>query len=451
MTKPYRYQLDGAKRLQDLKGRALLADEMGLGKSLQVILWLQNNPQARPCVIVCPASLKWNWQKELSIHAGWHGEILESTTPHKNGLHRPAIVIINYDVLKPWLPWLLTLRPQTIVLDECHMLQSRKTLRTRSCRILCRSVPHVLALSGTPLTSRPADMWPTLNILRADLFPSFWEFAQSYCDLKRNPWGWEWKGAKDLPALHKLLTNKVMIRRKKADVLTELPAKRRFVVPLEIKDRKEYTEAHRDLISWLRKQGKGQHRSAARAEGLARFGHLKQLAAWLKLDAVEDWIDNWLEESEGKLIIFAHHRQVIHRLREKYSKISVMVWGDTPGKMRQRAVDQFQLDRRTRLFIGQLDAAGIGINLTAAEGVAFAELGWKPSQHTQGEDRAHRIGQARSTGNWYLVARDTIEERICRLLNDKQKVLDEVLDGGNGEDFDIYNQLMEQLVEGKSD
>ncbi len=446
MTKLYKYQKDGVRSLEQFNGRALLADEMGLGKTLQALYYMKRNKRS-PVIVICPASLKYNWAREAAIHVNEHAEVLEGTKPPKKKVFKQnPFVIINYEILGPWLDYLIDLDPELVILDECQYVKNRRAKRTRYVKQLIKGVPHVLALSGTPLTNRPAELWTTLNMVRPDLFKSFMAFALKYCNARRNPWGWEYKGAKNLDQLHEILSGNCMVRRRKVDVLKDLPAKSRHVVPVPLDNRKEYDEAEDDLVAWLGKFSKQKANTAARAERLVRMGYLKRLAAELKMKAVTNWIDTFLEETEEKLVVFAIHKKMIKELKERYPQ-SVVVTGSVTGKNRQRAVDKFQKNKQTRLFIGNLTAAGVGLTLTASSTVVFAELGWTPGEHTQGEDRIHRIGQQQPSTCYYIIGVDTIEERLCRIIQEKQTVLSATLDGGTvNEELDIFDQLQREIT-----
>jgi len=446
MTKLYRYQKRGVLQLEKLGGRVLLADEMGLGKTIQALYYFKRNKMS-PVVVICPASLKYNWAREAAVHIKERAEILEGTKPPKKKVFKQnPFVIINYEILGPWLEYLVDLEPKLVILDECQYIKNRQAKRTRYVKQLCKSVPHVLALSGTPLTNRPAELWTTLNIIRPDLFKSFMSYALEYCAAQRKPWGWEYKGARNLPELHEILITNCMVRRRKVDVLKDLPAKARHAVPVPLENRKEYDEAEEDLILWLSKYSKQKATSAARAQRLVKMGYLKRLAAELKLKAVMDWIDTFLEETDDKLVVFAIHKNIIQQLKERYPGC-VTVTGQVTGKKRQRSVDKFQRHKGTRLFIGNLQAAGIGLTLTAASTVLFAELGWTPGEHIQGEDRIHRIGQQYKSTCYYLIGVNTIEERLSRIIQEKQAVLSATLDGGTiDEQLNIFDQLQEELT-----
>jgi SWI/SNF-related matrix-associated actin-dependent regulator 1 of chromatin subfamily A len=409
VTVPYPFQLRGVRQLHRFGGRALLADEQGLGKTFQTYLYCSRHPEQKPVVVVCPASLKFVWEREARRHFGWRAEVLSGTKPPgvSLALSTASLVVLNYDILWPWIPWLKNLKPKLVVLDECQYISGRHTKRTKGVEKLCEGVPHVLALSGTPLTNRPAELFPTLHLLRPDLFPSFYPYGHRYCGAKRNPFsgGMDYKGSSNLEELHKILLENLMVRRRKVDVLKELPSKTRCVVPLELPDYGEYNRALEDFLGWLGER-----------------------------------------KCDRKLVIFAVHKEVISKLRKHFGKGCVVVDGSTSLKNRRAAVDAFQGSRGCRVFIGNIKAAGKGLTLTAASDVAFAELDWTPGAHLQAEDRAHRIGSKEAVFIHYLVAKGTIEEHLVELLQSKQGTLSAVLDGGSrGEDLDIFDRLTERL------
>jgi len=446
MTKAYKYQKEGAKQIAKFKGRALLADEMGLGKSYQALRWYVKDGKG-PLVIVCPASLKYNWANECAIHFGLQAEILEGRTPPRKSLIKHKIVIINYDILGPWLPFLKRMKAKTMILDECHYVKNPQAMRTKYVRYLCTIVKYVIALSGTPLTNRPAELWPILHMLKPKKFKSFFKYAWRYCEPKKRRWGWEYKGAANLKHLHKKISKICMIRRTTNQVLKDLPPNRRHMVPLAIGDEASYREARDNFLQWLRKQNAKKATKARSAERLVQIGYLKRLAAELKLKQVQDWVDSFLVESDEKLILFAYHKPIIKRLKSIYNP--PVIDGKVRGKKRHNALEKFQTNPATRILLGNYTAMGIGLNITAANHAAFVEMPWTPGEINQCEKRINRIGQKKRTNSYFLIAKGTIEEDICRITQDKQSILDQTIDGADGiSEFNIYNQLEQILLQG---
>lgn len=452
-TELFKYQAKGIRSMLKLGARVLLADEMGLGKTVSSLGYAdatQDRYDRRPVVIICPAVVKYNWQREIKTHLGRPSVVLE----HRRSSKVPAsrFYIVNYQILgdpkkkKSWARYLKQLNPWLVIIDECQAIKSRTTLTYQNVQAFCKPIPHLVALSGTPLVNRPSELWPVLNLLRPDKWPKFFQFAVKHCNPEKKPWGWEYKGAERLDELHEDLLMWCMVRRLKEDVLTDLPAKVRAVETLPIANPKQYAAAVADFLRWLRTNFKGKATKAKRAEKLVKTGYLLRLAAELKLPAVIEWIRLWLEDNPGKLIVFGLHKFVLKAIKDAFPGITVHVDGSVTARKRQDAFDAFTKDPKCRLLAGNLVAAGAGWNGTAASAVAFVELDWRPGLHKQGEDRIHRIGQTGTAFIHYLVGHGTIEERMCQILEAKQKVIDATLDGGEVLDsLNVYSELSAEL------
>ncbi|MBU1067228.1 DEAD/DEAH box helicase [Patescibacteria group bacterium] len=458
-AKAYQYQKEGVLDVEDFLdagGGALLADDMGLGKTLQA-LWLlcrQRLGGMFPALVVCPASVKYMWEHEALEHVRLRAQVLEGRTPPAGRLGLiPKLMIINPDILMSWLPYLCRINLQTLVLDECQYFTNPRAKRTKAAIDLARRVPYRVALSGTPLTNRPAELFPTLHMLRPDVFRSFYSYAHRFCNPRRTPWGWDYKGAENIPQLHALLKRTCMVRRLKEDVLKDLPAKVRRVVPMDLVDRNEYAHASADFVGWLRKNyDKSRLTSALRAAAVTRIGYLLRLAARLKARNVVEWANEFLSEyPDEKLVLFAVHQKMIGVLQRRVKAKHITVDGNVVGRRRKLAVDQFRKDKQTRLFIGNIKAAGTGVDglQEVCSTAAFCELWWRPGDHIQAEDRIHRIGQDGVAWVNYLVAGGTIEEDLCRIIQTKQEVIRATLDGQIYDgDMDVFNQLIEVLENG---
>jgi len=442
-NKAYKYQLEAVRRIEHFNGRALLADEMGLGKTIEALLWIRRHPKRRPVIIVCPASLKWMWKSFVRRVLRVSCKILYGTTPLS--LKKTYdFLIINYEILQYWVNDLKKLNPKILIIDECHYIKNHKAQRTKAVRTL-KDIPYIIAISGTPLTNRPAELYNTIHLLRPDIFEAKLPFTIRYCNRKWTPWGWDISGASHLDELHTKLKSTMMIRRLKKDVLKELPDKIRHTIPLEI-ERKEYDEAVHNFVKWLSKISTAKAKRAAKAEQLVKMGYLKRLAAELKMKLVISWIDDFLEETEGKIVLFCFHRKIIDILYDNYKKTCVVIDGSVTGIDRKKAVRSFQKDKRIRIFIGNIKAAGVGITLTAASSLAFVEMDWVPGNHTQAEDRIHRIGQKNTANIYYLIAKDTIEAALCKVIQKKQKVLAATLDGKTKvNELNVFDSLLKEI------
>lgn len=440
--KLFPFQEEGLSFIEKKDGRVLLADEMGLGKTIQALAYLQLHPEKRPAIIVCPASLKLNWKKEIDEGMSTPEviQILEGKTINKK--IEGSILIINYDILDAWNEHLKALHPMVIIADECHYFKNNKSLRTKAIKKLAKGVPHFLALSGTPIVNRPIEIYNAVKIIDPYLMPNFFSYAKEFCGAKHNGFGWDFGGATNIEKLHKLLTESLMIRRKKKDVLKDLPDKVRSFIPIELKNRSEYNEVKNNFIDFI-KQTKGEEAAekVSNAETLVQIEYLKQAAVNGKMDSVIEWVADFLNTGE-KLIVFATHKTAIDRLMEEFKNKAVKIDGSVSTVNRNKAVELFQNNDSIRLFIGNIKAAGVGLTLTAASNVAFIELPWTPGDLVQAEDRCHRIGQKNSVSIYYLLAERTIEEEIATLLDSKRKVLDAVIDGTVTEDESLLTELI---------
>lgn len=447
-TKPLPYQREGILRIEQAGRRTLLADEMGLGKTLQALWVMRRSPDCFPAVVVCPAMVKYAWQLQAAVHTGLRANVLEGQKPPtRRAIFTGNLFVLNYDILQHWLPWLNKLKPKMLILDECQNLTNPRTIRTKAARTLARSCPYVLAMSGTPLQNRPAELYPILNMIWPGVFDSFIDYATLYCKPTRRPWGMEYKGATRLPELNRRLTGLGMIRRLKADVLKELPEQITQVTPTTLKDQEQYDEAKADFHKWLRRHHPERYSAATRAEELSQMGYLLKLVARLKMPAIAAWIDAYLRDTEEKLVVFAHHRALVAALHKRYLKTSVVVDGGTPARDRQTAVDRFQLDPKVRVFVGN-KAAIAGPTLTAATNVLFVEMYWRGTDHAQAAARLHRIGQHQTTWAHYLIARGTIEEYMCEIVQRKMGIVTGVLDGRAVDTtLSVHDLLLERLRE----
>lgn len=457
------YQKAGANRLAgELGMNGLLADEMGLGKSAQALaaLWA-NRKTAFPALVVCPGSLKYNWAREAEM---WLPDInvrvLNGQTKRKSYKCREPyeITIINYDILadrgipgnlnfhKGWGALLKTAGFKTVIFDECHKIKNPKAKRTTSIMNMCQLIPNRIALSGTPIESRPIEFFTTLQLVAPKLFPNYWQFGVRYCGDVSN-YGVRFNGASNTQELNDILTDNCMIRRRKADVLADLPAKQRQVIPVQI-NMTEYEKAERMFVDMVADTD-GHIDNEQRIGILAQIEKCKQAAVLGKMKQAIEFIENYLETGK-KLVVFATHIFTLDMLQKEFKNISVRVDGSVTGLKRQQAVDKFQNDDNIKLFLGNIKAAGVGLTLTAASDTLTLELGWTPGEHEQAEDRVHRIGQkADSVMAYYMIAQGTIEQKIMQILDEKRVVLAQVLDGETVSQSSMLTALLDEYIENK--
>lgn len=446
MTELREFQKEGLRQIYQFRGKVLLADEMGLGKTIQALSWIRRIPNHRPVVVVTPASLKYVWQAEAALHFGMRTEVLEGHA--KKGSHLPGdVIILNYEILKSWLPLLLAAKPRCVILDEIHYVKSKGAQRTKASAILVKDVPSRLGLSGTPLTNRPIELWSVLRMIRPDIFPDEMKYAWRYCKPRYTPWGWTFDGADHLPELHRILREQCMIRRLKKDVLKELPDKTRRVIPVRLDSIVEYQKAANDFLGWLKAISPAAAMRAKKSQALVKIGYLLRLVAKLKLEQTGRWIEEFFVNHPGeKLVAFTMWTVVIDALKARFPD-AVIVDGRVTGRLRQESIRKFQSNKKVCLLLGNWKAAGVGLTMTAAANCAALDVPWTPGDLVQGEDRLHRIGQKKKVIIHYLMAMDTIEEKQIKILMKKSSILDAVLNGQTEEaDLDVFKELIRELT-----
>jgi SNF2 family DNA or RNA helicase len=420
--------------------RSFLADEQGLGKTIEALAAIEADG-AYPAIVVCPASLKLNWMREI---ARWvparSAQMLDGS---RGAVAVADVTVVNYDIVAGRLEALTALAPRAVVLDESHYCKNPGAKRTQSAQRLCAAVPRegmVLALTGTPLMNRPPELISQLRILgRLGDFGSGAQFGQRF------------RGPDAHRRLHWHLRARCFARRLKADVLPQLPAKTRAVVPVALDNETEYRLAEEDVIAWLRSQPldlrelDAKVAAALRAERLVRLNTLKLLAARGKLHAALHWIHDFLSSGEP-LVVFAHHREIQHAVLDRFPH-ALHVLGEDTQRARDDAVRAFQArnDDASRLIVCSIEVAGQGITLTRSSSVAFLELDWTPAKHDQAEDRCHRIGQQDAVNATYLLAAATIDETIATLLERKRAVIGAVTDGREEDAHGVVDALVAEL------
>lgn len=448
------YQKAGIEQLI-LRKDALLADQMGLGKTIQAIGLINIKPDIRRVLIVCPASLKINWKLELMR---WlvRPATLNIIDPGSQWLDTD-IVIINYEQVALHRHDIMQTDWDLLICDESHYLKNPKAKRTHvvlglwdddpAKRIYPIKAKQRLLMTGTPVLNRPKELWTTVRALDRTGLGSDWHaFHTRYCAAFKDRFGWQLDGASNLSELQSKLRASIMIRRRKEDVLKELPPKRRQIIMLEpvtigakqaLKAETELKETE-DKIAALRaeveslsvNQADAKYKAAVQKlssyENLA-FGdtaRVRHNTALAKLPMVMDHLVNILE-SEDKIVVFAHHQDVIAGLAEGLAEHGVRVVNGPVAMLdRQAAVEAFQKDPKVRVIIGSIGAMGIGWTLTAASYVAFAELDWVPGNLSQAEDRLHRIGQAESVLVQHLMLNGSFDGRMAKSVVHKQAVIE---------------------------
>jgi SWI/SNF-related matrix-associated actin-dependent regulator of chromatin subfamily A-like protein 1 len=346
------FQRQGILWLEKVNGIGLLADEMGLGKSCQAITYCKINPELRPTLIICPASIKINWSLELRKWADEESLILYG----KKATHitKYPYYIINYDILAEeikidkkkvlkdtsWIFKLASMGIKAIIIDECQFISSNTAIRSKAVMTLKKILPDAkfIALSGTPIKNRPKEFQVVLSMLspKNKLLTNRWKYLFRFCNPKHNGFGWTFDGATNIDQLQELI-KPLMLRRTKDEVLKDLPPKQRIIIPLET-DKvalKNYDDATEQFKIWAKDHiDKG-------LELQINIDRLKQLAYLAKRNSVIKWLE---EYSENKLVVATYHKNTLEDLYTHFKKESVFIDGSITGEKRQKAIDSFQKD-----------------------------------------------------------------------------------------------------------
>jgi len=466
--------------------KVYIGDEMGTGKTICGLAAVLADGSL-PLVVLCPASIKLGWKRQidkffpgLSEHVYICSGRKAKTIP--NGT---KIVIINYDIASQWVLHLQRFGYKAIILDEAHFIKNAKSKRSRTATVLAHGAEMRIAMSGTPLVSRPVDLVAQLNALgRLSDFnipgsgKRSWSFIERYCRPTHNGYGWDISGSSNLLELSDNLRRfGILIRRRKEDVLLDLPPKERVSIPLNMANRREYNKIKNNIVIWIRQQINADEKfnehlktlspNDARLEwedrlsekilksqsavAITKLSALRQLCMRGKIDAAIEWIDDFLTSGE-KLVVFCIHREAVTRLTEHYGDAAVKIVGGMGQNGRQASIDAFIDNDDVKMVIANIDAAAEGIDgwQAVCSNVAFLELTWTPTKHHQAEDRCHRSGQQNPVTCYYLMASQSIDEYLAAMIEGKRAIVSAVVDREIiDRDDNILVDLMRRLAEGE--
>ncbi len=452
LLNPYQYQLEGVRYALDHK-RCIFGDQPGLGKTLQAICAVvkahkeaQRYGETFPTLVICPASLKINWQREFKKFAGLDAIILDDRNRYNwqrfieltKGDGEPicSVFIVNYESLRKFFVTEVkqssrfTLASikfderiklfRSVIIDESHKCKSTKTQQSKFVEGICRGKQWIFALTGTPVVNNNTDLIQQLKILgRLEDFGGYKSFTSQFCD---DP-----KQSSNLRRLNYQLWMTCFFRREKQKVLTQLPDKMRQYITCDITNREEYNVAETDIIKYMRRYKNADDEKIARTmrgEVMVRLGQLKAISARGKIKAVSDFIHDVIDGGE-KLIMFAYLKEVVDALKKEFPE-AVTVTGSDNVAQKQSAVDRFQNDPDCKLIILNYKSGGTGLTLTASSRVGFIEFPWTYSDCEQAEDRAHRNGQKNAVNCYYFLGDKTIDNYMYQVIQTKKNIANEV-------------------------
>ena len=450
-VEPYEYQREGIKFGLDRR-RVLIGDEPGLGKTLQSI-GVVDTAAAYPCLVICPSSLKINWQREFEKFTDKKALVLDNATrttwPYLLGMGMFHVAVVNYESLRKFFVWDIkggkTFRLKdvvftpdigvfrSVIIDESHRVKDPSAQQTIFTRGIVEGKDWRILLSGTPVVNHAQDLVAQLAILGR--LADFGGRAKFLADYGEND---------NLDNLSARLYETCMIRREKAKVLTQLPDKTRTDLHVDISNRDEYDLAAADLAAYLREYTECTDRDIRRKmrmEALVKFMTLRSLSAKGKVKQAADFIRVFLESGKP-LIVFCSLKDVVDALQKLFPE-AVRVTGRDSMAEKQAAVDAFQ-SGKSRLIICSIKAAGVGLTLTASSNVAFVEYPWTYADCCQCEDRAHRIGQKDNVTCYYLMGRDTIDPVLYGIIHKKKSIANQIM--ASDDDIPTDEMYFDELV-----
>jgi len=443
---PLDHQKSAIEKLAGSK-RFILADDMGLGKTTSTIIAALETG-AKKILIVCPASLKINWQREIENYSDRPVFIAES----KKFSTESDFVIVNYDILKNFHDsdpkkkeesLLLQSNFDLVILDEAHMISNVQAQRTKIINSFVKRIDKVWLLTGTPMTSRPMNYYNLLNIIESPVAQNWKAYAIRYCQGFQFTAGkrkvWNVTGASNLEELRDR-TSKQILRRLKEDVL-DLPDKIITPVYLRLKS-KEYEDLMGEYFDWY---DKNPDESSSLTVQFSKLMKVRKVIANEKTKQTIEFTENIIEQGK-KVIIFTNFTDTLQTIYQHFGKQAVYLDGSCSNAIRQQAVDQFQNEDKIKVFVGNLKAAGVGLTLTAAEAVIMNDLSFVPAEHAQAEDRAYRYGQKSNVLVYYPLFENTIEGAIYDILNKKKQIIKTVMgDGAQETTGDVAEEILKMI------
>lgn len=443
----YRHQVAGVAFLRHRR-RAILADEMGLGKSRTAIVAAREEAPDGPFLVICPASVKPGWLREIKlVEPGADVQVLDTGGTRFEPGHRWTVV--NYELLSRDDDALQDEQWAVVVIDEAHYIKN-DAVRSGRCLELLGAAGRTPSggpsaaylLTGTPIANRPRDLFNLLKGIRHPLATNFPAYARRYCDAHHNGYGLDADGASHLEELGAIVSG-VMLRRTKSDAV-DLPEKVRRWIPVDVPVEHVCSVERRALDYYVAEQPAHSGRTWSTFVGmLARARHdLALVKARATADLVSDCVD-----AGQKVVVFTSYTGVVQTMRERFNGTCVTLTGKDNMKRRAAAVARYQTDDSIRVFVGNVRAAGVGIDLSAGTHVVFNDLGWVPSDHWQAEDRIHRIGQPAPTFATYVHAPWTLDEPVAAMLVQKEATV-AALDIAARDEASFIEQVVSRALDG---
>jgi SWI/SNF-related matrix-associated actin-dependent regulator 1 of chromatin subfamily A len=425
----------------------ILADDMGLGKTTSTII-ASLETGAKKILIICPASLKINWQREYQLYSDKSSYVCEG----KNYSEDAEIVVMNYDIIKNFHDakdhnnsMMFKSKFDLVIIDEAHYIQNVQAQRTKLINDLVKNVDRLWLLTGTPMTSRPINYFNLLSLVDSPVAKNWMAYVVRYCAGYQFRVGprkvWNVMGASNLEELRDR-TGATILRRLKDDVL-DLPEK--IITPVYLRLRsKNYEELMGEYYNWYEKNPEESKNLSIQ---FTKLTQVRQLIADEKTQHTIELAENIIEQGK-KVIIFCNFTHSLEIIYNHFGKAAVRLDGSMSKTQRQDAVDRFQEDEKVKVFVGNIKASGTGITLTAGEAVIMNDLSFLPSDMAQAEDRAYRYGQKNNVLVYYPLYENTLEMIIYDIVNSKKKIISTVMGDVNNA-TDAAEEILKRIYEMK--
>lgn len=429
----YPYQKIGVEFFVNSGGRAMLCDSPGVGKTAQALAYIVHAKKNRT-LVVCPASVKFAWMSEAKKWTKLKAQVIDSRTDFRDIDYDTKIIIVNYDALKKLFNELMKMSFDCVIADESHYIKNSTAARSKAFKAIAKKSESILLLSGTPVLSRPLEIWNALTLMDPKKWVNYWDFTRRYCNGHQGQFGWEAQGATNIPELQEQISQ-YFLRRTKEEVLSELPPKNFIDVPVDLskEERKQYDLAESNMLRYLKEYKKDKTpeeiAKSLMAAKLVKLNLLREINAMGKIATAKELIDSIVDAGE-KVLVFSSFNAPLKELAEMYEENSVLLLGETPVEERGEIVRKFQEDPKTQIFFGGTKSAGVGITLTAASNVIHMDFPWTNADIEQATDRAHRPGAMYQSLNVYqIISRDSIDGFMLKLLKHKKRIVDQLVDG----------------------
>ena len=462
---PYDHQKEGIEFLVCRKG-AILADDMGLGKSYQAIV-AALEVDAKKILVVCPASVKITWQREIEAF-GQKAIIVSGSKFPDVG----RFTVINFDILKnfhtigkqtfdkegnpnPLNRQLVNEKYDLVIIDEAHKIKDHKTQRGKICNelALTHGIERVWELTGTPIANRPMDFFNILKMIGSPLADNWKFFAQRYCDANRfyktlkngqTRQIWITNGHSNLDELA-IRTKNSLLRRLKTEVL-DMPDKTISTIYHKLSKRgeKEYESLWDEYMEKRREEGK--RKISDLSKDIVELGLLRKFIAMETIPHTIELAKDAVEQGQ-KVVIFTTFTDELNEIADSFTNAECVIHnGKMTANAKQKSVDKFQNNKKCKVFVGNVMSAGVGITLTEGTVVIFNSFSWVPGDNEQAEDRTYRIGQKNNVSVYYQLFTGTISLVMWYTLMKKQEVINKII-GQDGEHGARLKMLMDDLEE----